>query len=339
MKLATFMDMVLSGRLPLLYRVARLLEPFYRVSFTATAASLGLLRRLGSGPVPLERLAADLALPPDGLEALAAWLKIGVRLGELHWGPKGYTLKGRLSKALAEEKNDPAAAFLEEAASLHYDLIRRLPVRLQEGRFFTLEDQDGELIARSSRIMEPLVFEAIDAVIPASGPSRLLEVGCGSGTYMRYAAARNPDLTALGVELQPEVAEAARRNLREWGLGGRTAVEAGDIRELIPEAAFDVATLHNNIYYFPLEGRVEVLAHVRAFLKPAGRLLLTTGCQGGSVIMELLNLWGAATEGCGRLPTPAEMTAQLREAGFVAVKATRLYPFESYYSFVGINKS
>ena len=37
------------------------------------------------------------------------------------------------------------------------------------------------------------------------------------------------------------------------------------------EPAFDLATLHNNIYYFPVAERVSLLRHVRGFLRPGGR--------------------------------------------------------------------
>ncbi|MFZ5452089.1 MAG: SAM-dependent methyltransferase [Thermodesulfobacteriota bacterium] len=331
----TFFNLWKSGQLGLPLRLLRVMQPVYRATFLATAAKHGILRRLAAGPVSLEQLAGDLAPDPKSMEALEAWLQVGVQTGELQRQGQGYSLRGRLARQLAQEQNDAWAAFLEECLSLHYNLLRELPERLRENRPFTLADQDGELIARSSRLMEPLVFKAIDGVAPSTGAVRLLEVGCGSGTYIRYAAQRNPELLALGIELQPQVAEMARRNLEAWGLASRAAVATGDLRDLSPEPVYDVATLHNNIYYFPREERVAVLKHLKGFLKPKGRLLLTTSCREGSVVVGLLNLWGAATAGCGPLPLPAEMQAQFREAGFQAVTAQKLYPFETYFAFVG----
>src|SRR6202043_2373160 len=121
------------------------------------------------------------------------------------------------------------------------------------GELFSLADQDGELIARSSRVLEAFQAEVIQREVPDRGALRLLEIGCGSGVYLRYAANRNPSLTALGLELQPAVAEMARKNLRNWGLEARVSVEDGDFRERTPGELFDVATLYNNIYYFPVE--------------------------------------------------------------------------------------
>jgi cyclopropane fatty-acyl-phospholipid synthase-like methyltransferase len=158
--------------------------------------------------------------------------------------------------------------------------------KLRNGELWNLEDQDGEIIARSSRVMEAFQTEAIDRFFPASGVASLLEIGCGSGFYIKYAANRNPSLTALGLELQPNVAEVARRNISEWGLEGRVRIEAGDIRLKVPDECFSIVTLYNNIYYFPVENRVSLLQHIRQFIKPGGFLLLITCCQGGSLGVE-----------------------------------------------------
>ena len=49
----------------------------------------------------------------------------------------------------------------------------------------------------------------------------------------------------------------------------------------------------------------------------------------------MLDLWGAMTAGCGRLPAPGELVAPLEAAGFVGVAAHSLIPGESFYAFVG----
>ena len=123
--------------------------------------------------------------------------------------------------------------------------------------------------------------------------------------------------------------------MAQWGLSGRVTVEVGDIRHRTPEAVFDLATLHQNIYYFPMAERPALLRHVRGFLKPGGRLLLTTECRGRSTVAAVLDLWGAMTANCGRLPEPAGLKAQLESAGFVKVTTANPLPGESFYTFVG----
>ena len=138
-------------------------------------------------------------------------------------------------------QNDAALALLQEVAGLHSKLITQTVKKLRNGKLWNLEDQDGEIVARSSRIMEAFQTEAIDRFFPASGVASLLEIGCGSGIYIKYTANRNPSLAAVGLELQPNVADVARRNIAEWGLEERVRIEVGDIRLKAPDERFSIS--------------------------------------------------------------------------------------------------
>jgi len=332
MLLKPFLRLLRQGRLKTLITVGAGLKPFYQLTWLAAAGEAGILNRLAAGPAPLDAFSEFTAAGGQSSEALGAWLQMGVRLHLLRLGLRGYELRG-LAKALAQPENDSVLALTEEVAGLHHKLIAATLPKLRSGELWTLADQDGELIARSSRIFEPFQAEIMRRTFPAEGPLRLLEIGCGSGVYLRYAAARNPGLTALGLELQPAVAEVARTNLNTWGLQDRVTIEDGDIRAKAAHESFDIATLYNNIYYFPVEERVALLQHVAGFLRPGGFLLLTTCCQGGSLGAEALNLWAAATRGAGRLPHQDELVNQLRQAGYSTVRTTNLLPGDRFLSF------
>jgi SAM-dependent methyltransferase len=335
MTLRTLVGLVRSGRLGVLLGTSRALPPYYRVAFLAAAGSSGMLALLADGPARVDRLAAALGIPAAMRDGLEAWLRLGVSVGALRAGARGYALR-RLARRLAEPANDAAAALVEEAATLHHRCLAEAPRRMREGRPFTLADVDGPLVARSSRMLEPFVREAVDAAVPPSGPLRLLEVGCGSGVYLHHAATRNAALTGVGLELDPDVARLARANLARWGVADRIAVEVGDVRARAPEAAYDLVTLHNNVNYFPVDARADVLRHVGRFLRPGGRLLVTSACLGGGGAAGLLYLWGAMTAGCGRLPAPAELAGQMEAAGFTAVVRRSLIPGESFWAFTGV---
>ena len=332
MSIKPFLTLYRKGQLSAFLSIGSMLKPFYKLVFLAAAKEGGFFDRLSAGPVEFEELAKGYCRDQKAREALEAWLQMGLRLGLFELGPRGYALKG-LAKKLVLPQNDAAMAMILEVAGLHSKLIAGTPRKLRDGELWSLDDQDGEIVARSSRVLEAFQTEGIDRTFPSAGAARLLEIGCGSGFYMQYAAARNPSLTALGLELQPEVAEVARRNIVEWGLGTRVQIEAGDIRDRTPTERFDIVTLYNNIYYFPVDERVALLRHIGEFLKPGGFLLLTTCCQGGSLGVEVLNLWGAATATGGRLPTAEEMAGQLDEAGFTAVESISLIPGDKFYAF------
>jgi 4-hydroxy-2,2'-bipyrrole-5-carbaldehyde O-methyltransferase len=332
MLLKPFLRLIRDGRLTALLGVGASLKSFYKLTYLAAAGEAGLLKILESSPVTLDSLAEFCGSTGQGRDALEAWLQMGVRLRLLAIGPQGYELRG-LARVLARPENDSALALVEEVTGLHHKLITRTLPKLRGGELWSLADQDGELIARSSRVMEVFQAELIRRIFPASGAVRLLEIGCGSGAYIRYAAERNSSLTAVGIELQPTVAEMARANLREWGLTQRAEIEEGDIRAKAPDELFDIATLYNNIYYFQVEERVALLERIGSFLKPGGFLLLTTCCQGGSVAVEALNLWAAATSGAGRLPGEDELVRQLRLAGYRRVSTTNMLPGDRFVAF------
>lgn len=332
MSIRPFVKLFRHGQLSAALGLKALLKPFYRLSYLVAAKDSGVLDLLSRDPVPFEALANTFCSDAKGREALEAWLHLGVRLGLLVLDERGYALRG-LARKLARPENDATMALAQEVAGLHRKLILHTPRRLRDGKLWELGDQDGELIARSSRALEVFQTEAIDRTFPRSGELRLLEIGCGSAFYIKYAATNNPSLSALGLELQPEVADVARRNIRHWNLQERVTVETGDIRRRMPAAEFDIATLYNNIYYFPVDERAALLAHVRKFIRPGGFLLLTSCCQGGNLGMELLNLWGAATATGGRLPRVDEMVGQLNDAGYVDVQAIRLIPGDRFYAF------
>jgi len=257
MRLSTIIRGMRQKSLFASFRAMGALTPFYRLSFAASAFTCSLVRLLADGPVPFEKIASRLAKDSGSHGLLRAWLDLGVRVGELGRGARGYSLKG-YSRMIAAPERDPHAALFQEALSLHHDLIMNTPGKCARGEKWRPEEHDGRLIARSSRLGEPVVMEAVDRTFPRKGKVRLLEIGCGSGVYIRHAAERNPSLTAVGIELSEQAAVYARDNIREWGLEGRVRIENADIRKSAPAGGFDVATLHNNIYYFAEETRTDL---------------------------------------------------------------------------------
>ncbi|MFH8791319.1 SAM-dependent methyltransferase [Streptomyces sp. NPDC017941] len=330
---------VADPRLPLLVALNRtLFTPLYRASFLAAAAGSGVLRCMATRPCDLESIAEHLGTGPEERRRLRAWLDIGVRLGELDLREGCYRLRSRTAKALAREGNDAVAAALEELLRFHVPALRDAPRMLQGGGRFGLGDQDGLVVARSSLVVRGLVEAAVRRALPRTAPVRLLEVGCGSGAHVRYAARLNPRLTALAVDLQAEVAARAAKNMAQWGLADRVEIRRGDLRTLDLQPQFDVVTMHNNIYYFPQDERAEVLARARSLLAPGGTLLLTSSCRGsGTLGIEVLNLWFEYARFGGPLPQEDELLDQLRAAGFDDVRASRVLPGQAFRAFTGSN--
>lgn len=330
-KLSPFINLIANGQSSLMLQLLKTSNEFYRACFVSAALSKGIYDNFIDGKASFEHLCEK--LNASNREGLKAWLDLGVRLGELKCAGSEYQVKGKLSRALLKADNDAYRAILQEIVEYHYGYVMDTPAMIEKHKRFPFDETPGELIARSSRISEPFIFEAVDDAIPPQGLFLLLEVGCGSGTYIKRACTRNPELHAVGLELQEKVANAARNNIKTWGLENRATIEHADVRNYSSTQKFDLITLHQNIHYFSVQEREGLFQHLSDFLRPGGQVLVTAGCQGGGPAMEALNIWVSNTEGYGPLPNPAQLCQQFKDAGFAEVRTKRLVPFESLWAF------
>src|SRR5215213_7536285 len=97
-------------------------------------------------------------------------------------------------------------------------------------------------IGEGQTISQPWIVAAICQALRLEGGERVLEVGTGSG----YSAAVLSRLAGevVGVELQPVLADGARRTLAELGVGN-VEVVVGDGGAGLPERApFDAIAVH-----------------------------------------------------------------------------------------------
>jgi SAM-dependent methyltransferase len=308
-------------------------QPYFRIQFLDFAIDSGLLRALRS-PRTRDELCSELAV--TRFDLLDRALDLGVALKELAVRDGRYRLRGRRARALATDEGDPLAAMIEEYVTYHASVYRELTARMRGAPPGEYLDGHATVIARSSRVLQPFLARFVRKIVRNRGPLRLLEIGCGSGVYLRHATEANPAVTGVAVEIQPEVAEQARMNLAQWGLDDRFTVSAGDIRQPPAEVSgqFDLVTLHQNVYYFAEEERIALFERVRSWLLPGGRLVLTSFMQGKTPASIDFDIALRCTAGCTGLPTLDELVAALRLAGFDRVESVRLMPLEPFYGMI-----
>jgi SAM-dependent methyltransferase len=61
--------------------------------------------------------------------------------------------------------------------------------------------------------------------------ARIVDLGCGTGRFLAYLAARRPDLDILGLDFSEEMIRVGRQHLAGAGLDGRVRLRCGDMRE------------------------------------------------------------------------------------------------------------
>jgi len=227
---------------------------------------------------------------------------------------------------------------IEEMVLYYGSVYAHLAERLRGAPLGDYLPQTASLVARSSRIMEPFVKRFMEQVLERERPVRILEVGCGSGVYLRFAAQLNPQASGVGLDLSEEVAQGAAANLKRWGLEGRFRVQAGDIRGVGAGLGgpFDLATLYNNIYYFEREERPDLFRLLRAQLKPGGALALVSLMKGATPTAANFEVVLQSTAGLAPLPRLEELRAQLVQSGFPRLKQVKLFPWEPFYGVLAI---
>lgn len=99
---------------------------------------------------------------------------------------------------------------------------------------------------------------------------RLLDVGCGWGGMVRYAAARG--VHVIGVTLSKEQAQWGREGIAADGLGELAEVRLQDYRD-VPERDFDAVSSIGMTEHIGRKNYADYFRRVETYLKPGGRLL------------------------------------------------------------------
>jgi ubiquinone/menaquinone biosynthesis C-methylase UbiE len=153
----------------------------------------------------------------------------------------------------------------------------------------------------------------------APGPA-ILDVACGTGINLLEAArVLGPCRRLVGVDLSPKMLEVARRKAAAGEVPATFA--SGDAEALEqPDGAFDLVICNSAWHWFG--DRARAAREMSRVLKPGGQLLVATlAAPGYEEWVGVVNgvwgqLFGRACASFPAMPTPTEVAADLRAAGF-----------------------
>jgi len=231
---------------------------------------LGIGRAYVTGLVDVDDLDAAVRVV-DTFEAPALALSQKLRLGRAVVRACGLTRPPRAPAAelrLRGERHTPARD--RRAVRHHYDA----------GNDFFALFLDSSMtyscacFSRAARTLEEAQEAKLELVCSKLGlrdGERVLDVGCGWGSFALHAATRH-GARVVGVTLSEPQAELARERAREQGVADRVEVRVADYRELAGER-FDAIASIGMVEHVGDE-RIDLYARRLAdLLAPGGRLL------------------------------------------------------------------
>jgi cyclopropane-fatty-acyl-phospholipid synthase len=100
---------------------------------------------------------------------------------------------------------------------------------------------------------------------------RVLDVGCGWGSFVIHAASRH-GVRAVGITLAERQAELARERVREAGVSDRVEIRVADYRE-VSDGPFDAIASIGMVEHVGAEQIDTYARRLHGLLRPGGRLL------------------------------------------------------------------
>lgn len=202
------------------------------------------------------------------------------------------------------------------------------------------KEMNDELISRASRSSEFFVWPVLHKKCAKEKWQKILDVGCGEGIYLKKLLTAFPQLTGIGLDLNPSTCERAQQGGEEFQ--ERLQIVCQDIFAYREQEGFDCCLLNNNIYYFTGEKRLKLLDYVKGLLRPGGQIGILAALRGmpssvplfsTHIPQNLMSFFLACHQGFDGLPTYQDMMSLLQEAGFDGIEVHPLLFKVSHYFF------
>ncbi len=335
MNLRYTLSFLRTMKIPGLYPIMHDWQAFIRMHFIFAAYESGLLKALAT-PCDRETLVEKLDVKrPELLDAL---LDVGLAAKELSVENGRFIVKGKRSRSVMGAQGDVLAALIQANVTYYSDAYRNAAHRMHGGELGEDIGKIGDLVARLSKIGEPMLKDFIAAIVRNKNPMRVLDVGCGSGVLLRSTHDANGNATGIGLDIDEAVVRQARDNISSWGLTDRFDICHGDIRHLPEEIVgpFDLITLYSILYYFEREERPKLLAGLRSMLSPTGVLAVAMSFRslGKDIGTANLNMVNSSLKGLTPLPDLNDITSILKQCGFGGIEIHRFMPGSTFCGII-----
>ena len=236
----------------------------------AAPGQLGLGRAYVAGEIEVDDMDAVIGLlndwqpPPVGAATKARLIAAALRAAGVRRPPPAPKAEIHLRGRKHSSERD------REAVRHHYDVGNEFfSLFLDESMTYSCA-----IFSRGAKTLEAAQETKLDLVctkLALQEGERVLDVGCGWGSFVMHAASRY-GVEAVGITLSEPQAELARQRVADAGLADRIEIRVQDYRELAGESFDAVASI--GMVEHVGEAQIDTYAEqLASMLKPGGRLL------------------------------------------------------------------
>ncbi len=310
--------------------VLQVAERFFDSVVLFALLEAGVFNELASGPKSLGEL--QLMIGGDQ-RPLRATLDAAVALKVLSIDGKRYSASEAMLDCLG--RTDSPAYLGEWVAFLHalsgplLKLGEVIRTGVAQGTYFEDESGDNAPAKRMTAAMDAYArTRGIEMVerLDFSRTRRLLDLGCGPGTYSMAIVERFPHVRATLLDLPGPIREA-RQLASQRKITERIEFIDIDARKYAPELPFDTILVSNVLHLVGPESSPSLLKSCYDFLGPGGRVIIQAQFLNDERTSPrwptLLNLTQCVASEHGQNHAITETTRWLEQAGFINIKHVR----------------
>ncbi len=214
-------------------------------------------------PVRIEQIAAARGYDVEKLEH---WFYYAERAGLVTREADGYLLT---SKGILFSPHSPAKELLAFAQLTEYFMSSAVGARDAFRKGHSLDSLSQGKVTRN---YQPRVSDNLSSVMlenfqenDVQPGDTLLDIGSGTGTFLRSLAKRLPGVKITGSDSNLFAIEQARKENRNLGLTGQISMQVADMEADMADfgdLSYDWVTAINIIYYVSKENRIPLFDHL-----------------------------------------------------------------------------
>jgi predicted O-methyltransferase YrrM len=142
-------------------------------------------------------------------------------------------------------------------------------------------EPEGRAEANRARFINLLGTEWLPAIVDldvrlrAEPPARIIDVACGTGWSSIAMAQAYPKINVLGVDLDHDAINAARKSAEQAGVADRVTFSVADATDLDGAGRYDLVTVFEALH--DMSRPVDVLSAARRMLSEDGTLVVADG--------------------------------------------------------------